>query len=213
MRNYLIIVVAIFSIACTKIKNENSVNIKTNISNSNNPFKEIGNPLLPSTKFDEKWYVQIYNEAQPMSENDSLNQKKLNALNFFDSIVGKEIKNNQYKQNLIDKNTAKIDSIFLIDSAIFGNKRLFYIKSYKTMSGEGYDFPPTEKNIDLLVYENKVLFKKINIYSDANYPFAKKLTIGYLNKMGILYTKYFDIDEEGVVFSNEKQEDLRKVLK
>ncbi|MFC3158341.1 hypothetical protein SAMN05443633_12227 [Chryseobacterium arachidis] len=212
MKSYLIITLATFSIACTKIKNNPSENI--NITNKNiYSFKEIGNSLLPSTKFAKKWYVQIYNESDPMSKSDSLNQKQLENLDFFDSITGKKVINKQFESDLLYTTKEKIDSVFQIGTSNFENKKLYYIKSYKTIYQKEYDFPPTEKRIDLLVYEDNKLFKKINIYSAVSYPFAKKLTIGYLNKFGILYTKSFSIDEEGVVFLNEQQQNLNKSLK
>ncbi|MBB6369171.1 hypothetical protein [Chryseobacterium shigense] len=213
MKNYLIIILAILSIACIKTKKEITENT-TNIKNKDDkPFREIGNSLLLTTKFAKKWYVQIYNEAEAMSKNDSLNQNNLEKLDFFDSMISKKIINLQYEKDLVDKNTSKIDSIFVIDSANLGNKKLFYVKSYKTIIEKGYDFPPTEKSIDLLVYKNNILFKKVNIYSDISYPFAKKINLGYLNTLGILYTKSFNIDEEGVNFLGEKQQDLNKLLK
>ena len=76
-----------------------------------------------------------------------------------------------------------------------------------------YDFPPSQQNVDILFYYKNKFQKKINIYREINYPFSVNVKFGYLNKLGILNTKSFKIDEEGVSFVESNTFNCRDYIK
>ncbi|MCX8523671.1 hypothetical protein OF897_07015 [Chryseobacterium formosus] len=209
MRSYITILF-LFLLACNKSsRNTNqSFNLK-NKSEQKIEFTEIGNKNLPLFNFPKRWYVQVYDEAPPMNREDSANQKKMEQLDFFDEVKCKIINKNKYNEILMNKKE-KLDSLFLIDSISIANRRLLYIKYYKTLN---YDSSPKEKGIDILIYDKNRLVKRINAYSNKSYPYAVEKKVGYLDKSGILYTKTFEIDEEGVSYVKSEKINCNDFLK
>lgn len=200
-------------ISCSKNNSQKNIELsKTIIENEENQFKEIGDSLLISYDFPKHWYNQIYNEGTPMSKNDSINQQKFDRLTFFDNIKGLKLKKikPEYLEN--EKNI-KLDSAFVFDSLKLGNNKLLYIKAYNTLLYSEYDFPPSQQNVDILFYYKNKFQKKINIYREINYPFSVNVKFGYLNKLGILNTKSFKIDEEGVSFVESNTFNCRDYIK
>ncbi len=209
----IIITICMIIISCSKNNSQKNIELsKTIIENEENQFKEIGDSLLISYDFPKHWYNQIYNEGTPMSKNDSINQQKFDRLTFFDNIKGLKLKKikPEYLEN--EKNI-KLDSAFVFDSLKLGNNKLLYIKAYNTLLYSEYDFPPSQQNVDILFYYKNKFQKKINIYREINYPFSVNVKFGYLNKLGILNTKSFKIDEEGVSFVESNTFNCRDYIK
>lgn len=209
----IIITICMIIISCSKNNSQKNIELsKTIIENEENQFKEIGDSLLISYDFPKHWYNQIYNEGTPMSKNDSINQQKFDRLTFFDNIKGLKLKKikPEYLEN--EKNV-KLDSAFVFDSLKLGNNKLLYIKAYNTLLYSEYDFPPSQQNVDILFYYKNKFQKKINIYREINYPFSVNVKFGYLNKLGILNTKSFKIDEEGVSFVESNTFNCRDYIK
>lgn len=209
----IIITICMIIISCSKNNSQKNIELsKTIIENEENQFKEIGDSLLISYDFPKHWYNQIYNEGTPMSKNDSINQQKFDRLTFFDNIKGLKLKKikPEYLEN--EKNI-KLDSAFVFDSLKLGNNKLLYIKVYNTLLYSEYDFPPSQQNVDILFYYKNKFQKKINIYREINYPFSVNVKFGYLNKLGILNTKSFKIDEEGVSFVESNTFNCRDYIK
>ncbi|MFC6269785.1 hypothetical protein [Frigoriflavimonas asaccharolytica] len=214
MKNYIIILCFVFT-SCGKIEIQSNENNKLKYDTvQNKEFVEIGNKNLPLTVFPKKWYVQADEEEISMSKKDSVNQNKMEQLDFFDEVHGKLISTDMYTMFLIDKSkNEKLDSLFLINSFSISNKEIFYVKYYKSLDDTNYDYPPKEKNIDILIFTEKKLRKRIPVYSNKSYPYAVEKKVGYLNKLGILHVKTFEIQEEGVIYVKEETIDCREYLK
>ncbi|OPC65924.1 MULTISPECIES: hypothetical protein [Weeksellaceae] len=215
MRNYIALITVLVFLSCTK------TNVKVNdTSNTINEtkqqlkFRALGNKNLSLFNFPKHWTVQVFDEGEPMTKEDSLYQKNMDQLDFFDDIKGKSINDNTYKKALLDSDKKeKIDSLFLIDSYSIENKQIVYLKYYKTINDSNYDFPPSEKNIDVLIYDQNNLVKRLNVYSSKNYPSIVEKKIGYLDELGTLFMKTFEIDEEGVTSTTNKTINCKEYLK
>lgn len=217
MKNNIALFCIVVLVSCsgnqaTKHAQHDDERIKTNIEDKQ--FNEVGDSLLVAYDFPEKWYNGVFDEGHAMSKNDSVIQQKFDKLDFFDKINGKKkLGNNAGKEYMETKKNVKIDSIIEFDSSKIGHNKLVYIKSYKTFLDTTYDFPPTERSVDILFYHNNKFQKKVNVYKEVNYPFSVDVKLGYLNKNGILTTKKFEIYEESVNYIGTKTEDLNKFLK
>ncbi|MFP3590568.1 hypothetical protein [Chryseobacterium sp. SIMBA_038] len=202
MKKYLLIFLWVL-FSCQDGKKQFDNEISTSSS-----FKEIGDKNLLSIKFPQQWKTRPYNEMPPITESDSLNEVNLNSLDYFDNVKAKRISNISRFQNLLLEKDQIIDSLFLIDSLSVGNNSFIYLKSYKTVNSKNYDFPPTIKEINILVFDHTKFKTKLNVYSKKSYPFAVELKLGYFTKSGILYTKEFKTDEEGTTYFKEEQKTL-----
>lgn len=166
-------------------------------------FSEIGNSKIKTATFPNAWPVQIYNDSPPISAQDSIFEVQLNNLDYSYGLRGKKSAIKTYQTDILGKKNQKIDSLFVLDSLTNGNISFVYVKSFRTVLDPNYDFPPTIEDIDIIIYNKAKFKKKINIYSTENYPFFVTLNLGYLSKNGNLYMKYFEFDEEKIVFKKE----------
>ncbi len=166
-------------------------------------FREIGSEELIKTNFPQKWRVHPYQDSFPVSKSDINNESRLNTLDYFDDIKGKEV-NNRIYNSLIEERGVRLDSTFVVDSISNKNHSFVYLKSYKTIADHDYDFPPTVHQIDMLIFENNRFINSLNIYTKKSYPFAIDLKIGYFDRDGNLFTKEFKTDEEYTKFVKEE---------
>lgn len=215
MRNYIALITILVSLSCTKTNikvNETSNIIKETPQQVK--FRALGNKNLTLCNFPKHWVVQVFDEGEPMTKEDSLHKKNMEQLDFFDDIKGRLVKDNKYEKVLLEDNKKeKVDSLFLIDSYSIENKQIVYLKYYKTINDSNYDFPPSEKNIDVLIYDKNNLVKRLNVYSSKNYPSIVEKKIGYLDELGTLFMKTFEIDEEGVTSTTNKTINCKEYLK
>lgn len=215
MRNYIALITILVFLSCTKnnIKvNETCNTIKETTRQLK--FRPLGNKNLSLFNFPKHWTVQVFDEGESMTREDSLHKKNMEQVDFFDDIKGKSIKDNTYKKALLDNDKKeKIDSLFLIDSYSIENKQIVYLKYYKTINDSNYDFSPSEKKIDVLIYDQNNLIKRLNVYSSKNYPSIVEKKIGYLDELGMLFMKTFEIDEEGVTSTTNKTINCKEYLK
>ena len=167
-------------------------------------FTEIGRKEISEVKFPEYWNTQAHSdsEALPMTKEALYFEKKLNDLDYFDSVKGRLIKTKIYN-NLLTKKNQKIDSLFILDSISHKDITFVYIKSYKSENGN-YEFPPTFQEIDLLIFSKCKFKEKLNIYSYRDFPYSVGMRFGYLDSQGDLYVKEFKVDEEKTTFLKEE---------
>ncbi|WP_312076614.1 hypothetical protein [Chryseobacterium sp.] len=199
MKHYLAVVLLIFLLISCK----NSTETNPKITNNQFHFIEIGLTEIKTTKFPTQWNVGSYDESPSISKEDIDLEQKLNDLDYFDSIKGKSLKSKIY-DSLLKESNQKIDSVFIIDSLSNKNTSFIYVKSFKTLNDNSYEFPPKIHEIDILVFSKSKFKKKINIYSDKNFPFFVDLKLGYLDKKGNLYIRQFETDEESTKFIREE---------
>ncbi|RNA62655.1 hypothetical protein D1631_12265 [Chryseobacterium nematophagum] len=202
MKYYIMSILLI--ILTTECKENHQVGKKIENENQLFQFIEMGSKELQTTKFPKQWKIHPYEDSAPVSESDVINESNLNKLDYFDSVKGKLLKDRKYNSILKEKGT-RIDSIFVIDSAYNKNRSFVYLKTFKTIEDSSYDFPPTVKQIDILIFQNSKFLRKLNIYNKKSYPFAIDLKLGYFNKDGNLFTKEFKIDEESTIATKEQQ--------
>lgn len=215
MRNHIALLTILVFLSCTKtnVKVKDTSNLIKDTS-QNLKFRELGNKNLTLFNFPKRWTVQLFEAGEPMTKTDSLNQKNMEKLDFFDDVNGKFLKSDTYNKELLGANQKeKIDSLFLIDSFSLKNKQIIYVKYFKTIHDLDYDFPQSEKNIDILIYNQNSLVKRLNVYSNKNYPSIVEKKIGYINEEGILSMKTFEIDEEGVTATTNKTINCKEYLK
>lgn len=212
LTSLLLLVTSIaFTLQSCETKNSKKTNLHfTNSTKKTFQFTEIGRKEIINVKFPNYWNTQTYSdsEAPPMTKEAVYFEKKLNDLDYFESVGGRLIKTKFYNNFLTAKNQ-KIDSLFILDSISNKEISFVYIKSYKTENGT-YDWPPTFQEIDLLIFLKSKFKKKVNIYSSQNYPFAVGMRLGYLNREGDLFIKEFDTDEEKTAFVKEEHIQISK---
>lgn len=206
MKNLIPLLLFLSIISCEKNNRADKI---TESENQPFQFAEIGNKELLTTKFPQQWKVHIYESSLPVSKSDETHESNLNKLDYFETVQGKSAKNKNYNSILSEKGI-RVDSIFVIDSISNKKQSFVYLKSFKTMEDPDYDFPPTVKQIDILVFEGSQFLRKLNIYAEKNYPFAVDIKLGYFNKEGDLVTKEFQTDEESTTFTKEERCKLSK---
>lgn len=99
MRNYIALITILVFLSCTKnnIKvNETCNTIKETTRQLK--FRPLGNKNLSLFNFPKHWTVQVFDEGESMTREDSLHKKNMEQVDFFDDIKGKSIKDNTYKK-------------------------------------------------------------------------------------------------------------------
>ena len=163
-------------------------------------FTEIGRKEISEVKFPEYWNTQAHSdsEALPMTKEALYFEKKLNDLDYFDSVKGRLIKTKIYN-NLLTKKNQKIDSLFILDSISHKDITFVYIKSYKSENGN-YEFPPTFQEIALLIFSKCKFKEKLNTLKTEtvlNYDHEMGFAVSYPPAgTGITDTQYQPMDNK-----------------
>lgn len=224
MKKNILIVLLIF-ISCNEIQKATKKEIfitqqdYTNISFKNTKidtltyFKELGNKEIQTSNFPNKWKTGIYEEV---NKKDSMFNKKLNQLTEFyyeHYKKSNKIENVKPYQFILENDSLKIDSLWLIDKFFKDDYCFEYIKYQQSLKDNiSYDFAYQKESIDIIIYQNNSFLRKINLYLEENFSYTVKFKLGYLDKKGNLYVKIFYIDEEMTDFVGEDYININKLL-
>lgn len=172
-------------------------------------FKVFGNKEIKTINFPKKWKSGIY---EATNKKDSIFTEKLNQLSnfYYDyNLKINKIENIKPYKSILENDSLKIDSLWVINKFFKDNYYFEYIKSRQVLKENILsDFAYQKESVDMIIYQDKSFFKKINLYFEENFSVATKYKLSYLDKKGNLYTILLLSDEMEIEFIKKDSTNL-----
>jgi hypothetical protein len=164
---------------------------------------EIGAPEIVNTEFPDLWSI----ETSEVTKQDSINQLNFEKINYFDRLNGSKIEEvKKYRRLLVD-NGETLDSLILLNSYFINNQRFEYVATYKTKQEKTHIYPLKINELSIVRFNKNDPEKKILVYSSRVSDYSIATKIGYLDSLGKLTMKEFNVEEINVEYKGQSVTD------